>query len=192
LQYFDTVEKDGGGVTSAEARAQVDRIGELMERELSRAKLAGAGLHSQRFNPTEELPDLAGLLRQLHPELDIQWQVEEGASAFGDREDMLEMLGNLLDNACKWARSRVTCRVQVGAAIELVVADDGKGISDDELEHLAERGVRLDETVEGHGLGLAIVKNIVELYAGEMVFGRSSELGGLQVLVRLPGKNCRH
>lgn len=192
LQYFDTVEKDGGGVTSAEARAQVDRIGELMERELSRAKLAGAGLHSQRFNPTEELPDLTGLLKQLHPELDIQWHVEEGASAFGDREDMLEMLGNLLDNACKWARSRVTCKVQGGAAIELVVADDGKGISDDELEHLAERGVRLDETIEGHGLGLAIVRNIVELYAGEMVFGRSPELGGLQVLVRLPGKNCRH
>jgi len=189
LQYFDTVEKGGEEVTAREARAQAQRIGELMERELSRAKLAGAGPQSQRFNPAEELSDLTGLLEQLHPELDIEWRVEDGVSSFGDREDMLELLGNLLDNACKWARSRVICLVQGGAAIELIVADDGKGISDSELDRLAQRGVRLDETIEGHGLGLAIVRNIVELYAGEMVFGRSPELGGLQVLIKFPSKN---
>ncbi len=188
LQYFDTLDKRGEGVTSDEARMQAERIGELMERELRRAQLAGAGLQSHRFNPAEELPDLTGLLKQMHQDkgLDIQWRVVDGVSSFGDREDMLEMLGNLLDNACKWASSRVTCVVKRGVAIEIIVADDGKGISDDELDRLAERGVRLDESTEGHGLGLAIVRDIAELYGGEVSFSRSPELGGLQVRVCLP------
>lgn len=190
LQYFDAAEKGGEGVSSGEARAQAERIGQLMERELRRAQLAGAGLQSQHFNPTKELPDLIGLLKQLHQdkELDIQWQVMDMVPPFGDREDMLEMLGNLLDNACKWAGSRVSCLVKAGAAIELIVADDGSGISDHDLERLAERGVRLDEATEGYGLGLAIVKDITELYGGEVLFSRSKELGGLEVLVRLPNR----
>ncbi len=190
LQYFDRIEKGGEGVTSTEARAQAERIGELMERELRRAQLAGAGPQSKRFNPTVELPGLTGLLKQLYQDkgLDIQWRIEGGALSFGDREDILELLGNLLDNACKWAVSRVSCLVKVDAAIELTVADDGKGISDGELGRLAERGVRLDVMSQGHGLGLAIVRDIVDLYGGEIIFGRSQELGGLQVSVRLPGK----
>jgi signal transduction histidine kinase len=187
MQYFDRLEK-GGGPQPEEARAQAGRIGQLMDRELRRARLAGAGLQSRRFIAHEELPDLVGLLRQLYRDKnpDIQWRIAEGIAPFGDREDMLELFGNLLDNACKWAASKVTCRLRDDAGIELIVADDGKGISDDELGRLAERGVRLDETTEGHGLGLAIARDIVNLYGGELTFSRSVELGGLQVTVRLP------
>ncbi len=188
LQYFDTLDKRGEGVTSDEARAQAERIGQLMERELRRARLAGTGVQGQRFHPAQELPDLIGLLKQLYRDRnpDIQWRVAEEAPAFGDREDMLELLGNLLDNACKWAASRVVCHIDVGAGIEILVADDGEGISDEDLVRLTERGVRLDETREGHGLGLAIARDIVHIYGGEMRFGRAPELGGLQVTVRLP------
>jgi signal transduction histidine kinase len=187
LQYFDGVDKGGEGVTSTEARVQAERIGQLMERELRRARLAGTGPQGQRFNPTGELPDLIGLLKQLHQEkkLDIQWWVEEGVAPFGEREDMLELLGNLLDNGCKWADSKVTCRLTGDTTVTLQVADDGEGISDGELDRLAERGVRLDETTEGHGLGLSIARDIVNIYGGEIQFGRSPELGGLQVTVRL-------
>ncbi len=190
LQYFDGIAEGGGEVRSVEARAQAERIGQLMDRELRRARVAGSGLQRRRFDPREELPDLVGLLKQLYRgrDLDIQWQVADGVAPFGDREDMLELLGNLLDNACKWADSRVTCSVRPGTMIEFVVADDGKGISDGKLGRLAERGVRLDEAMEGHGLGLAIANDIVNLYGGELTFSRSAELGGLQVTVQLPSR----
>jgi signal transduction histidine kinase len=185
-QYFDGLER-GGGPQPEEAKAQAERIGQLMDRELRRARLAGSGLQSRRFNPRQELPELIGLLKQMYPDknLDIQWLVAESITPFGDREDMLELLGNLLDNACKWAASEITCEFRGDAEIEIIVADDGQGISDDELGSLAERGVRLDESIEGHGLGLAIARDIVNLYGGELAFSRSVELGGLQVAVRL-------
>jgi signal transduction histidine kinase len=186
MQYFDGLEQ-GGGPQPGEAKAQAERIGQLMDRELRRARLAGSGLQSRRFNPQQELPDLVGLLKQMYPDksLDIQWRVAESIAPFGDREDMLELLGNLLDNACKWAASEIICEFDGDTEIEIIVSDDGQGISDDELGSLAERGVRLDEATEGHGLGLAIARDIVDLYGGELTFSRSAELGGLQVAVRL-------
>ena len=116
----------------------------------------------------------------------IDSRVEAGVPTFGDREDMLELLGNLLDNACKWATSSVNCTVSGRGEIQLRVEDDGAGLSDQELERMTRRGTRLDESVEGHGLGLAIAKDIVNLYGGEMRFSRSSRLGGLEVRVHLP------
>lgn len=186
-QYLDGQSSDAGPPRQ-QARAQAERIRQLMERELKRARLAGKGLSGQRFDPASELPDLIGALQQVHRErnLDIDAQVEAGVSAFGDREDMLELLGNLLDNACKWAASNVRCIVSANSEIQVRVEDDGSGLSDQELERMTRRGTRLDETVEGHGLGLAIAKDIVKLYGGEMQFSRSSQLGGLEVCVHLP------
>ena len=105
---------------------------------------------------------------------------------FGDYEDMLELLGNLLDNACKWAESTVKCSITADdEGISIVVEDDGPGLSDREADSLPRRGTRLDETRDGHGLGLAICKEIVKLYGGTLSFGRSAELGGLRVTAQL-------
>ncbi|MEA3292773.1 MAG: ATP-binding protein, partial [Pseudomonadota bacterium] len=188
VQYFDEAESDPGSERHQQARVQVERIRQLMERELKRARLAGEGLHSRRFDPHEELPALAGVLQQLHADsaLDIRCEATEETPPFGDREDMLELLGNLLDNACKWAASRVRCRIAGNGAIGIVVEDDGAGISDQDLHRLARRGARLDETVEGHGLGLSIAEDIVKLYGGSIKFGRSAEFGGLQIRIVLP------
>jgi len=99
---------------------------------------------------------------------------------------MLELLGNLLDNACKWARQQVHCQLEsVAGQVRITVEDDGVGRTDAELLQLTARGVRLDETVEGHGLGLAICKDITKLYGGTLVFGRSARLGGLAATVTL-------
>ncbi|OGT89865.1 MAG: hypothetical protein A2286_02655 [Gammaproteobacteria bacterium RIFOXYA12_FULL_61_12] len=169
-------------------RGYAEEIGRLMDRELRRAKLAGGGAPGRRFAPREELPLLFELFGRLYgercPRFDLQ--CPEGLQLPLDREDMLEMLGNLLDNACKWATGRVAVRLESGPAFRLRVEDDGPGVSPAGLESLAQRGLRLDETVEGHGLGLAIVRELVELYEGTIHFDCAGELGGLRVVVELP------
>ena len=85
----------------------------------------------------------------------------------GERQDLEEMAGNLMDNACKWARRRVRVRAAPdGARLVLTVEDDGPGLSPEDAPRVGERGERLDESVPGSGLGLAIVRDISKLYAG--------------------------
>ncbi len=176
-------------------REQAGSIHERVERELRRARLAGPGGQGAgaRFNPGIELPTLVRMLKSVHHDkpLAIEVQGEQRITPF-DREDMLELLGNLADNACKWARAQVSIRVaEQGdpgsvARLDIVVADDGPGCPDESLEHLLQRGVRLDESRSGHGLGLTIVRDIVDLHGGRLRLGRSPQLGGLEVHVELP------
>ncbi|HEB96868.1 MAG TPA: HAMP domain-containing histidine kinase [Sedimenticola thiotaurini] len=188
-QYFDDAPPDAGREQRLAAR-QVERIRQLMERELKRARLAGSGLSGRRFDAAAEMPDLVEVLQQVHRprRLVVDCRVEPAVRPFGDREDMLELLGNLLDNACKWAAGRVRCRISGGRRIHIRVEDDGTGLRDADIDYLTRRGTRLDEEVEGHGLGLAIVGDIVKLYGGRMRFSRSDELGGLRVEIELPGE----
>ncbi len=167
---------------------QAARIRQLMERELRRARLAGKGLHLGQFDGAEEMPSVVGMLKQLYPEkaLEIDYHLPAVSRLPVDREDMLELLGNLLDNACKWAGSRVVCRLDLDGGVGVCVEDDGPGVSDELLEQLTGRGVRVDESTDGHGLGLSITKDMVLLYGGDIHFDRSPELGGLRVRVRLP------
>lgn len=96
------------------------------------------------------------------------------------------MAGNLIDNACKWAAARVRITaLSVGNAFQLVVEDDGPGLTEEERSQVGERGERLDESVPGTGLGLAIVRDIAKLYGGSLELG-NSELKGLRALLTLP------
>ncbi|HKZ71739.1 MAG TPA: ATP-binding protein, partial [Nitrospirota bacterium] len=97
---------------------------------------------------------------------------------------------NLLDNACKWARGKVSLTVEKDNGISFCIEDDGPGCPDNELTRLSQRGVRIDESAAGHGLGLAIVRDIVDQYSGEIAFGRSEDLGGFKVSVRLPAQGA--
>ena len=101
------------------------------------------------------------------------------------RDDMLELLGNLLDNAVKWSARRLRCQLVVEKGLTIRIEDDGPGVEQPEAL-LSQRGARLDEQVAGHGLGLAICQEIVNAYGGELRLGRSADLGGLRVTVRLP------
>ena len=193
LQQLDNTEEP-----LPQAKKQAMRIQQLTERELKRARMAGLGNTSKRFDPREELPTLISVLKQAHRknELNVSHRIANEVSVFGDREDMMELLGNLLDNAFKWADSSVNCAIITQASsetqastIKVTIEDDGVGGTAEELKQLTQRGIRLDESVEGHGLGLAICKDIVKLYGGSIDFDRSSKLGGLSVEITLPNKS---
>lgn len=166
---------------------QTDAIHQLIARELHRARVAGPHAPGRRFVCAQELPPLFETLKRLHRDkrLAIDYAAPADAVLAADREDMLELFGNLLDNACKWARGRVRLTVERGAGWTVTIEDDGPGCPPAALKRLAARGVRLDESTPGHGLGLAIAHDVVALYAGRMSFARSRRLGGLQVRVRL-------
>src|SRR5690606_32791224 len=103
-------------------------------------------------------------------DLSIELAIAPGAQFVGDRGDLTEMLGNLLDNACKWCRSRVRLTVEVDSSagarekLRVTVDDDGPGISEEDRSRVLQRGMRADESVPGHGLGLAIVRDTAEMY----------------------------
>ncbi len=165
---------------------QLTRVQTLIDRELKRARFAGEGV-GQFFNPREQLPELIEALQQMYRERDLEivhGELPAGRLPF-DHEDMLELLGNLMDNACKWAKQRVEVQLTRGADLQVRVADDGPGVTSDQYDKLMRRGGRLDEQETGHGLGLAIVKDLVSDYGGEMTFAKSA-LGGLEVSVTLP------
>ena len=169
-------------------RQQAERIQDLMERELRRARLAGAGGITRHFDPRRDVPALLGALQQMHAREGLRIE----ATGLPDRavplddEDMIELLGNLLDNACKWAASTVRLHVAADGALLIRVEDDGPGVDGRAAETVLARGGRLDETRAGHGLGLAIVQDIVTLYGGRLALSRSADLGGLSVEVHLP------
>ncbi len=171
------------------AKNQAERIRQLTERELKRARMAGMGNTTQRFDPREELPILIKVLKQAHQKeaLQINLSITEDISIFGDREDMLELFGNLLDNACKWANSQIDISFSSeNNSINVSIEDDGKGSAPSKLNSLTQRGTRIDESIEGHGLGLAICKDIVKLYEGTLHFEQAKKLSGLLVCLSLP------
>jgi len=170
-----------------ELSKQTTLLRHLLDRELKRARLAGSGGLAQGLQLEEEVKPLFDALKKIYREkgLEMDYEIPVGLALPFDREDLLELLGNLLDNACKWAKRRVTLRVEWGETILLYIEDDGTGVSPRALEQLSLRGQRLDESIEGHGLGLAIAKDIVEQYSGQIDFGKSEDLGGFQVTLRL-------
>lgn len=167
---------------------QIHTVRRLIERELKRARLAGQGPVGSRFVVERELPPLMQALRQVYADkaLELEMELPEHHDFAGDREDILELLGILLDNACKWARHQVRLTADQAPGFSFRIEDDGPGVSDAQLAGLAQRGRRLDENTEGHGLGLSIAKDIVDQYKGTVEYGRSRRLGGFQVTVQLP------
>jgi two-component system sensor histidine kinase PhoQ len=173
------------------ANEQIDRMDEIVRYQLSKpAATANDSPRLARVEIATELERLVAGLRKVHhvkaPQIDLD--IDSRAILRGEVGDLHELAGNLVDNACKWCRSRVLVRVAVtatGRGMVLTVADDGAGIPGGDVDALLQRGTRLDESTPGHGIGLAIVKDIAESYGGEITIGRSS-LGGTEVTVTIP------
>ncbi len=172
-----------------DAHAQLQRYGrqinEQVDKSLRRARLAGDSLGASHFDLRADLPLLVDTLNRLHRDKSIVFQQQTGASGTlpVEQQDGMELLGNLLDNAWKWARSTVRLTIRQGDECQLLVEDDGPGIDAAGLQLLAQRGMRQDENIPGHGIGLSIVKSLVEELGGTLQFQASQSLGGLQVCI---------
>lgn len=177
-----------GGTTIG---SEIDRMTDIIEHQLKRAAASGGALLGQAPVAVGVVAmDLRGALLKVYSrkDLSIELAIQEGAYFIGDRGDFVELLGNLLDNACKWCRERVRVAVTVEeGGLALVVEDDGPGIAEENRVKVLERGMRTDEKVPGYGLGLAMVYDTVDLYGGKLVVEESG-LGGAKFLVWLPGK----
>jgi len=161
--------------------ASTEVINNIIERELKRARLLGDIRPGRYVDLKSKVAELVHTLRLIYAvkDISITWKIDEDAKFIGDQEDLFEMLGNLLDNACKWCASKVYLTVTGGDCVSFIIEDDGPGST--ELEALTRRGFRLDESKPGSGLGLAIVSDIVESYDGSLNLGRSVTLGGLMI-----------
>ncbi len=174
---------------------QVGRMDEIVAYQLSRAATSG---HQTFATPLPIEPYAEEVVRSLEKvyagkNILCEFELDAAARFHGDQGDLLELLGNLLENAFKWARRRVLLGTQVvageqRAGMTLWVEDDGPGIADDQVEHLLQRGVRGDERVQGHGIGLSIVQDIVKAYRGELQVSRSPLFGGARFSVTLPAR----
>lgn len=165
---------------------QLEQIEQRLARELNRARLAGDALPGMQFDCDAELPGLFATLNMIHGgHLQLSHHVPAGLQLPWDREDLLELLGNLMDNACKWADAEV--RLVISESVEgyrLMIDDDGPGIPAGNRVQVFSRGSRLDEQIAGHGLGLGIVRDIVDSWGGHLQL-LDSPLGGLRVSISL-------
>ena len=168
-------------------KAQLEQVQQRLNRELNRARLSGDALPGALFDCDAQLPGLLATLRMIHAEhLDLSYRAPSGLQLPWDREDLLELLGNLLDNACKWADAEVRLNVvETAEGFLLSVEDDGPGIPVEQRDQVFSRGTRLDEQTDGHGLGLGIARDIVDSWGGGLRL-EESEWGGLKVLIQLP------
>jgi signal transduction histidine kinase len=190
--------KASSGALAAKVSEQVEIMRDQVTHHLDRARMvARIGVIGDL---TEVKPIVEGLARTLEKiygrdrDLSVTVECPAGVKFQGERQDLEEMLGNLMDNACKWARSEVTARVEALPKadrlarpwLSITVDDDGPGLTAEQREATPQRGRRLDETKPGSGLGLSIVAELVELYGGKLALAQSP-MGGLRAGLTLPG-----
>lgn len=183
------VQGASGALAETVAR-QVQVMRRQVDHYLARARTVGSvAVIGARSEAAPVVADLTRALSKIYASrgIRIERQCPEGLSFRGDRTDLEEMIGNLMDNACKWADGEVTVTVSQGkpGRLLVVVADDGPGLNEDQQRRVIERGERLDESKPGSGLGLGIVREIASLYGGKMELKRA-ETGGLSVELELP------
>jgi two-component system sensor histidine kinase PhoQ len=177
---------------------EIDRMAGIIEHQMNRAAASGGALIGQApVDLAQVAAELRGALLRVyaHKDLSLEIDVATGGLFVGDRGDLTEILGNLLDNACKWCRSRVRLSARndndesapARQRLVITIEDDGPGIAPEDRPRILQRGVRADENVPGHGLGLAMVRDTVDLYGGRLEVDESP-LGGARFTLAMPGR----
>lgn len=183
-------EASGDGPLDDVVRRQAGSMHDNVQHYLKRARAAArAQTLGARAEVGPVLNDLARMLNKLFAGRGVSVHVPDvGRLAFrGERQDLEEMVGNLMENACKWARSEVDVSINIRDGFFMLhVDDDGEGLDADERDAAIQRGVRLDEAAPGTGLGLSIVAELAELHEGNFVLDDAPKLGGLRATLRLP------
>ena len=188
-QHAERARAAGQVELAAAITPQVERMRRQVDYHLAQARASASGGNpSARSHVLTSADALARTMMTLHAERGVSVEVHISHDHFTrvQREDLEEMLGNLVDNACKWAAKRVEVQSRKdNGTIELTVDDDGPGLDPSLRERVLQRGVRADEAAPGSGLGLAIVADLVDLYGGSIGLD-TSPLGGLRATLRLP------
>ncbi|MBL4711578.1 MAG: GHKL domain-containing protein [Gammaproteobacteria bacterium] len=166
---------------------QISRMNSIVEYQLQRAATAGSSPigTSVAVNPvvTRMLDSLNKVYRDRNIKCNVD--VDKSVRFKGDEGDLMEVLGNLLDNAFKWAHQQIDIQIEpCGKQIQIIISDDGPGISPEKINDLLKRGVRADQATAGHGIGLSIVNNIVIAYHGTLDI-KPSTLGGISINLTL-------
>lgn len=179
---------DEVGEHSQTLEEQVARMDNIVQYQLQRAASAGRPALASPVAVAPIAERLLATMEKVHRDkgLRLERKLDPDARFRGDEGDLMELLGNLLDNACKWAVAGVWLNVgQEGGALRLSVEDDGPGIAPHQAKRVLARGVRLDEAAPGHGIGLPMVRDIVEAYDGKLAIAHSPH-GGALIRVYLP------
>lgn len=169
--------------------AETDNMSRIVSTYLDKARLAArSSVVGKRADTVAVLTRLGRVMGKINKERDVATAIDETTPWFrGDESDLEEMVGNLLDNACKWAKSavRLAASTESSRQVRIIVEDDGAGLTPEQAEQVLRRGVRLDEKTPGSGLGLDIVKELVDVYGGSLTLTRSN-MGGLKATLLLP------
>lgn len=166
---------------------QLDRMNGIVEYQLKRAATAGSGDTGQAIDLRELVDRITESMQKIYQEknLSISNHIDASVRINADEGDMMELFGNLLDNACKWAHSSIEIYHTISHDRHLIhFLDDGPGIAPDQALILLQRGVRADESIAGHGIGLSIVRDIVDAYGGDIRIDTRSH-GGAEITVTL-------
>ena len=174
--------------SKVEAEEQLQRIRQIIDYQLQRAAAGQAALGTA--TPLKPVATkIINAMLKVHADkaLQIENRIDESLTCQCDEGDLMEVLGNLLENACKWSQQhiRITAQATNQAGVEVCIEDDGPGIPADVREQVLQRGQRADPTTAGHGIGLAMVHEIVLLYGGNLTI-ESSSLGGTAITLQLP------
>jgi signal transduction histidine kinase len=173
-------------VVTRQAEVMRQQVDHHLRRARAAARTQGQG---ERTSVAEILDELARTLERIFRDkgVDIDWDAPEDLYFLGERQDLLEIAGNAIENACKWSKSKVRVRAEGLSAerFRLTVEDDGPGLPPDRREEVIRRGARLDENAPGSGLGLNIIDELARAYGGALKLGDAA-LGGLQVEIDLP------
>jgi signal transduction histidine kinase len=181
----------GDRAIADEVASVADGMRRHVDRELARSRAGSPGRSTTPQAVRPVVDRVIGVLRRTPRGQDLEWRIDldDRLAASADPQDLAELLGNLAENAAKWAAGTVCFTgAPDGDGMTLAVEDDGPGIAGDAVETALARGGRLDEAQPGSGLGLAIVSDLVEAYGGSLTLSRSA-LGGLRAAVRLPGRH---
>jgi signal transduction histidine kinase len=190
-QEADRAQAAGQQELAATVSQQVERMRRQIDYHLAHARAAASGsaVAGARCPVADSAEGLSRTLARLHAGRGLSIETLVSAEHFVrvQREDLDEMLGNLLDNACKWAKSRVAVESseEDGGFVVITVDDDGPGIAAPLRDLVLQRGVRADEAAPGSGFGLAIVRDLAELYGGSISL-ETAPMGGLRARLRLP------
>jgi len=176
---------------------QVNRMSQIVDYQLQRAATSGRSAVTARVKTIDVVSKIINALNKVYADknITVDLQVDELSMFQGDEDDLMEMLGNLLDNAYKCCKKQVRISSKVadhsGSRLipdfELLVEDDGPGMPEDQIEKLLERGVRGDLDTQGHGIGLAMVNDVIEIYSGTLSIDKS-DLGGSRIKIHIPSK----